>query len=200
MHTPRRSAIESQIQTTQRNLREATELHAAASLRLVDAPADKKVQTELDQLDREIAGYERSLDRLHAALAEDARRSSAEFTAETHRAAKASRTRANELALKRIGLAEQVDRTFATLREQLAAIEAMNHEVSTAARDAVRPFADRRMGDISDWATIRPPALDVVRDTVNSRFFNEHTVKEIAQHAADRLATKLAHLVPRGEA
>lgn len=73
--------IEKQILSVKSDLASAKAEHAAASLSLVDASGDAKLQAQLESLEQEIAEHERKIKRLDAAKAEAEKRDTAESKA-----------------------------------------------------------------------------------------------------------------------
>ncbi len=117
---PQAKAFADQISQNEQLKASAREEHAALSLKLVENPTDKSIFDDLDAIENEIVGYDRSNDRLRAAQAEAARRDSKEARRARFELLKTQRARIAQSNTETEALAKKLERALDAIGPLLA--------------------------------------------------------------------------------
>jgi len=139
--------IAAQIAKIRESIASAEALRSALALDLVETPANENLHAQIESLEAEIAASNRSIERLHAAEAEQRRRNSKAARKERVRMLKLQSDRLLKLGTDAEALAEKIERALDELALLFVAWGALVDERSVEARAVLTATKSDRVSD-----------------------------------------------------
>lgn len=156
-------AIDSQLELAKRDLADAKREINEHTLRLVDAPGDKKAADQIEVLEQEIVRGEAKIARLAWAKAEAERRNTVEFKRKLLAGLKEERAAIDERSERQKVLAREIVATIENLHPLLAEYEALGVDQHTAGWTIVRATTGNAVDGPTGASRYFDPIADLLR-------------------------------------
>lgn len=189
----RRDAVARSIATVTREIADTDAAIAACVADLDASPDSAALLEELDRLSATAAKQRGKLQALEHAMTIAADQDGAAVDAAFLDRCATAALSAKRASQKRIKVADAIEKTLATLRDQLAEFGAHDMECQGATRDSMKGLLGSRLFNLrgfNEAASLRVPMFESLQVALQQHL-RDMPVLEMAQRAADRLSDRL---------